>query len=259
MRGRIRLGRIRGGRRARHDARDREHAGQPDGIRLPAERPRCDRRRARRQRRAAAQRRGLLRRAVRRAGAPLPCVPPRAGGAYARPAQLLEDACDGRVAHRLRGGPRVGDRRDGARAAMAGARDRRRRAVRCARRADRAPGLDRRGDRRAGRDAPAARSRPRTRAGFVARCRRPAHSSGPRSTATRTRRATSSRATTASRRCRGGTSTRARRICAFRSAADRRRGRRFSNGSSRSPSQPGESTAQRRRTNRGPDRRDCCP
>ena len=152
------LGGIRSGDRAGDDARGREHAGEPDRLRLPPARSRSDRGRARRQRCAAPLRRGVRRRPLRRPPPPLTGVASRAGRPHARPAELLEDPRDGGVADRLRRRPGRGDRPDDGRLPVAGARDRRRRPGRGSRRLDGPAGLDRGGRRRAGRDA-AARDR----------------------------------------------------------------------------------------------------
>ena len=166
----------------------------PTGYVFRAGRPRRDRRGARRQRRAAAERRGVLRPALRRASS---ISPPRRIPSWPSRTLVLRSfsktlaMAAWRVGYAV--GPEHGDRRARARAAVAGARDRRRRAVGRARRADRAARLDRRrrspSSRRCGRagDRRGERGRLPQRA-----ARRRARSSGPRSTATRTRRATSS-------------------------------------------------------------------
>ena len=102
---------------ARDDARDREHAGEPDRLRLP----RAATSTRSRPRSPAAD--ALLLSDEAYAGILYdglehlsPAVASRAARAHARPAQLLEDLRDGRVARRLRGRPGGGDRSDGARA-----------------------------------------------------------------------------------------------------------------------------------------------
>ena len=157
-RGRVaRLGRVRRRDRRGDDARDREHAGQPDRIRLPAARPRRDRRRAR----AAPMRCSCPTRrtpgssttatSTSRRGRIRSCATARSScAASRRPTRWPPGASASPLGRRAAIDAM-------ARAfAVAGARDRRRRPGGRARRADRPAGLDR------GRPAPSsAEMRPR--------------------------------------------------------------------------------------------------